>query len=181
MNTRSLSELLSELSPQEIAILEERARALAHHTDESAVEATISVLTFHLAKEIYAVPVELVREIRPLNRLTRVPFAPDFVEGVMNLRGNLLTLINLRRFLGITTERSDLQMVMVVEANGLEIGILTDRVSDVLTLPFSDLKPAPMNTLAASYIDGVSAEGIIVINLIALLADPKLAISSEHI
>lgn len=181
---KSARDLMSELSSAELAILERRARELARKSlEESSTGHFISVLTFLLAGETYAIPIETVREVRPLKQLTRVPFTPSFVVGVVNLRGNILSLMDIRKFLGTAgQELADLHITIVVEAAGLEVGILAKRVNEVAMLPLHELTlpPATISSTAQEFIQGVSSDGTILLNLAHILGDPRMIVNETN-
>ena len=168
-----MNDLFTELTPQEIAVLEERARALARSMEEEAdLRQMVEVLTFQIANEVYAVQVEHVREVRPLKRLSRVPGAPEFVVGVVNLRGSIYSLVDIRKFFGIARQEiADMMHMIMVEAAGLEVGILVRKVGEVIQQPLSEFVVPPLshNEIAADYVTGVSPDGIILLNLKAIL------------
>ncbi|HBT38879.1 MAG: purine-binding chemotaxis protein CheW [Pseudothermotoga sp.] len=89
-------------------------------------------VTFILGEETYAVPVTNVREIVKASKITRVPLAPAHIEGVMNLRGEVLPIINLRRLLGLPEHDPSLSKVVVLTQNDRTIGILVDRTAQVI-------------------------------------------------
>jgi purine-binding chemotaxis protein CheW len=103
------------------------------------------VVVFRLDKEEFGVPIESVQEIvRVPEQLTHVPKVPPFVEGVINLRGAVLPVIDLRRRLGLPTlPRSDRQRVMVFLIAGLRTGFIVDSVAEVLRIHKSSIEPAP--------------------------------------
>jgi purine-binding chemotaxis protein CheW len=103
------------------------------------------VVVFRLDREEFGVPIDSVQEIvRVPEELTRVPKAPPFVEGVINLRGAVLPVIDLRRRLGMpAVERSDRQRVMVFLIAGLRTGFIVDSVAEVLMIHKSAIEPAP--------------------------------------
>jgi purine-binding chemotaxis protein CheW len=103
------------------------------------------VVVFRLHKEEFGVPIDSVQEIvRVPEELTHVPKAPPFVEGVINLRGSVLPVIDLRRRLGMpTVERSDRQRVMVFLISGMRTGFIVDSVAEVLKIHKSSIEPAP--------------------------------------
>jgi purine-binding chemotaxis protein CheW len=103
------------------------------------------VVVFRLDKEEFGVPIDSVQEIvRVPEELTHVPKAPPFVEGVINLRGSVLPVIDLRRRLGMpTVERSDRQRVMVFLINGMRTGFIVDSVAEVLKIHKNSIEPAP--------------------------------------
>jgi len=113
--------------------------------DEESNDDDEQVVVFRLDKEEFGVPIESVQEIvRIPEVLTHVPKAPPFVEGVINLRGAVLPVIDLRRRLGLpTVERSDRQRVMVFLIEGMRTGFIVDSVAEVLKIHKSNIEPAP--------------------------------------
>lgn len=103
------------------------------------------VVVFHLEKEEFGVPIASVQEIvRVPEELIHVPRAPSFVEGVINLRGSVLPVIDLRLRLGLArVERSDRQRIMVFLIGGVRTGFIVDQVAEVLKIPKSAIEPAP--------------------------------------
>jgi purine-binding chemotaxis protein CheW len=114
-------------------------------TDDIALGDEEQVVVFRLGKEDYGVPIESVQEIvRVPEQLTHVPKAPAFVEGVINLRGAVLPVIDLRRRLGLdSVARSEGQRVMVFLIKGTRTGFIVDSVAEVLKVHKSAIEPAP--------------------------------------
>jgi len=113
--------------------------------EQSSGDEEYQVVVFRLDKEEFGLPIESVQEIvRVPEQLTRVPQAPAEVEGVMNLRGTVLPVLDLRRRLGLPTAgRTDRQRVMVLLSNGTRTGFVVDAVSEVLKISRSVIQPAP--------------------------------------
>jgi purine-binding chemotaxis protein CheW len=113
--------------------------------DEERSEDDEQVVVFRLDKEEYGAPIASVQEIvRVPEELTHVPKAPSFVEGVINLRGAVLPVIDLRRRLGLPTlERTDRQRIMVFLIAGIRTGFIVDSVAEVLRIHKSAIEPAP--------------------------------------
>lgn len=113
--------------------------------DEMTSDDDEQVVVFRLDKEEFGVPIDSVQEIvRVPEELTHVPKAPAFVEGVINLRGSVLPVIDLRRRLGMpAVERSDRQRVMVFLIAGMRTGFIVDLVAEVLKIHKSAIEPAP--------------------------------------
>jgi purine-binding chemotaxis protein CheW len=103
------------------------------------------VVIFRLDKEEFGAPIASVQEIvRVPENLIRVPQAPSFVEGVINLRGTVLPVIDLRRRLGLNeVERSDRLRIMVFLISGVRTGFIVDQVAEVLRIPKSAIEPSP--------------------------------------
>jgi purine-binding chemotaxis protein CheW len=110
----------------------------------AAEDALVQLCTFRIGGEDYAVDVMRVREIVPPLPITPVPRAPPFVEGVVELRGEIVPVLDVRKRLGIAgappTRRS---RFLVVDVAGRRLGLMVDEVCEVLRLPRSDLRPAP--------------------------------------
>lgn len=103
------------------------------------------VVVFHLDKEEFGVPIHNVQEIvRVPEQLVHVPKAPPFVEGVINLRGSVLPVIDLRMRLGLPrVERSDRQRIMVFLIAEVRTGFIVDQVTEVLKIPHATIEPSP--------------------------------------
>jgi purine-binding chemotaxis protein CheW len=113
--------------------------------DETQADDDEQVVVFRLDREEFGVPIDSVQEIvRVPEALTHVPKAPGFVEGVINLRGAILPVIDLRRRLGLASvERSDRQRVMVFVIAGVRTGFIVDSVAEVLKIRRTEIEPAP--------------------------------------
>lgn len=101
-------------------------------------------LTFFLGEEEYGLPILKVREIIRMQPLTRVPLTPPFLLGVINLRGKVVPIVNLRRrFEMPDIDQTAHTCIVVVQAAGLEMGLVVDRVSDVLNVGPDDVEDLP--------------------------------------
>ena len=106
------------------------------------------LVVFDLASEAYGVDIGAVREIIRMQAITRVPRTPDFVEGVINLRGRVIPVLELRTKFGMETiEDTERTCIIVVEVvmhgSPIQMGILVDSVSEVLEIKVSDIEAAP--------------------------------------
>jgi purine-binding chemotaxis protein CheW len=113
--------------------------------EESVIDDVEQEVVFKLDKEEFGVPIETVQEIvRIPDELTRVPHSQVFVEGVINLRGMVLPVVDLRTRLGMArVERSDRQRIMVFLLAGMRTGFIVDQVSEVLRIPKNVIEPSP--------------------------------------
>jgi purine-binding chemotaxis protein CheW len=112
--------------------------------ERKAAEATEHLATFFLASEEYGVDVRLVQEIIRVSEITQVPRAPDFIKGVINLRGRIIPVIDLKRKLGlgeVTVARQ--ARIVVVKIRERLLGLLVDGASQVLKVPVSSIEAAP--------------------------------------
>jgi len=128
---------------------------------EAAVEVHL-YLTFFLRREEFGLPILRSREIVRVGEIVRIPEAPPHVRGVLNLRGRVVPVVELRSRLGLDvaplTPRS---RAIVVEAHGRLFGLLVDRVSRIAKIPASAIKPAPMPALPADtdHVTGIAEMG----------------------
>lgn len=106
----------------------------------------------------YGVSVTTVQEIIPMTPPTKLPQTPDFIEGIINLRGRVIPIIDLKkRFNMGTSDLTAESRSVVVEVGGKTVGIIVDEVSEVMRLPLDNIEPPPavMGAIASEYITGV--------------------------
>jgi purine-binding chemotaxis protein CheW len=118
----------------------------------------VQLVVFKLGEEEYGVDVSQVREIVKLMPITRIPRAPSFVEGVINLRGQITTIIDLRKRFGVEKSGGDERCIMVTELESNVVGMIVDSVSEVLRLPTENIDPTPpmvMTKISADFLKGV--------------------------
>jgi purine-binding chemotaxis protein CheW len=117
---------------------------LTQHQNEAAVPDTLQFLAFTLGDEEYGVDIQKVQELRGYDAVTRIANAPDFIKGVVNLRGIIVPIIDMRiKFqLGMPTY-DQFTVVIILNIGHRTIGMVVDNVSDVLTLQPEEIKPAP--------------------------------------
>jgi purine-binding chemotaxis protein CheW len=136
-------------------------------------------VTFHLDNEVYGVNVMQVQEVLRYTEIAPVPGAPDYVLGIINLRGNVVTVIDTRMRFGLQPETvTESTRIVIIEAEKQVIGILVDSVAEVVDLNSSDIDPAPNvgTEESAKFIKGVSNrenELLILIDLDKLLSDDE--------
>ena len=102
------------------------------------------IVGFRVGREIYGVPISSLHEIVRMPEITAVPDAPDYMEGVINLRGKIVSVLDLRKRFGvktITTSRRN--RILVVEHAGHLAGLIVDSASEVLKIPAADIEPSP--------------------------------------
>jgi len=122
-----------------------------------AASSVLQLVSFKVGKEEFGLDILKVREIIRLRDLTRVPNLPDFVDGVINLRGQVIPVIGLRRRLGIETAASDKRTrIVVAEVNGHVLGFVVDEVSEVLRIASDTVEPPPqMGNVERKYVQGI--------------------------
>lgn len=119
-------------------------------------------LTFHLAKEDYGIEIRYVMEIIGIQKITEVPDMPHFVKGVINLRGKVIPVMDVRlRFNLPPREYDDRTCIVVVRIKDHEVGLVVDEVSEVADIPENRVEPPPRGTRAGGndYIQGIGKIG----------------------
>lgn len=117
------------------------------------------VIVFQLADEEYALSVEQVGSIERMLTITRVPQAANFVKGVINLRGVVTPVIDLRsRFDIMESEHTDATRIIITYINEMEVGLIVDAANDVIDIPRQSIEPAPsvVGSIDVNYISGVA-------------------------
>lgn len=156
-------------------------------TTEASSQGLQQVLCFALAGEAYALPILKVREIQAQATLTRIPKAPAYMPGVINLRGAIVPILELRHRFSLGEAPEDTRpVIVIVEVQGRTLGIRVDSVSDVLDLDPAAIRPAPelgtQSALGREFIAGLAslpgAGGsdamLILLDLDRLLSDSEL-------
>ena len=142
-------------------------------------------LSFRLGEEHYAIDILKVQEIRGYEPPTRIANTPEFIRGVVNLRGHIVPIVDLRIKLGLGEARYDSSTVVII-LNVLKrvVGIVVDGVSDVITLPAESVKTAPEfgSALDTRYVLGLASVGeelLIVVDIERLMGSRDMALVSE--
>ncbi len=141
------------------------------------------VVVFSLGSEAYGVPIGAVREIIRMQDITRVPRMPEFVEGVVNLRGKVIPVIDLRKRLGLgAAEKSKDNRIVVVDGGGEDIGMIVDMVTEVLRLPANSVEMVSgvISSTDSEYLMGIAkleSRLIILLDLRKVLSDSEKSLS----
>jgi purine-binding chemotaxis protein CheW len=119
------------------------------------------LVTFELFGEVFALPILDVREIIHLTAITPVPQAPQFVEGVINLRGQIIPVVDLRKRFGLSAQGAgeNTRIVVVELGNGIIIGLIVDAVREIERIPGESITPPPAlvaGSIGSEYIKGIS-------------------------
>lgn len=133
-------------------------------------------VTFRLADETYGINVMQVQEVLRVTEIAPVPGAPDYVMGIINLRGNVVTVLDTRKRFGLqTSEMDDSTRIVIVESDSTVVGILVDSVAEVVELRRSEIELSPNvgNEDSSKYIEGVTTcndELLILVDINKLLS-----------
>jgi len=163
--------------------LRERARILARRKISADIQAaTIEVLEFRLAQERYAIESRYIQEVHPLKDLTPLPCTPPFLVGIVNVRGRILPVLDLKKFLDLPSPGvTDLHCIILVRRHDCEVGILADVIVGVRSIPIDDLQPSlpTLTGVRGECIRGVTAEPVVVLDVERILSDPRIIVHEE--
>ena len=164
-------------------ILEKRAQALAQPLLAEEPANTVEMVVMVLGRERYGVDTQRVREVLPLDDLAPVPGTPAFWSGIVNVRGTLYPVLDLRRYLSLPEGEAaeGPRRVVLVSGAGLTIGILADDAPEVRSVPAATIGPRPAGTPEAGreFVRGVTEDLVTVLDVDALLADSRLVVREE--
>jgi purine-binding chemotaxis protein CheW len=145
----------------------------------------LQLVTFTISSEEFGVDILKVQEIIRMMEITKVPRAPDFVEGVINLRGKVIPIVDLRKRFGMDFKSHDNHTrIIVVEIHTRVVGFVVDSVSEVLRIPYSTVEPPPpiVSGVDSEYINGVGKLDdrlLILIDLDKLFSDDEQGALSQ--
>ena len=147
--------------------------------EKKAIMEDVQVAAFKLLKEEYGVNILNVQEIKVLTDITRVPFAPDYIKGVINLRGSVLPVIDLKRRIGLEdAPYTDATRIVIMKIGEFSIGMIVDAVTEVLTISGRDINPAKdvsdsTSNRFVNSIGNIDARLIIMLNLDEIVDLPE--------
>jgi purine-binding chemotaxis protein CheW len=163
-------------------ILKARAQALAREPGEARDADALEIVEFMLAHERYGVETCFVRDIHPLTNLTPLPCTPAFVLGIVNLRGEIVSVIDLKKFFDLPEKGiTDLNKVVVLQSATMRFGVLADAVLGVRRVPVAEIQPSlpTLTGVREEYLKGVTSARTIVLDAEKLLADAKIVVQEQ--
>lgn len=168
------------LAPERIArILRKRSAALAAVAAPETIVEPVEIIEFLLAEERYGVDTTLVREVCPLLELTPVPCTPPYVLGIIDVRGEFISVVDIKKFFDLADQGlSDLNKVIVLAVDGMAFGILADTIVAVRTIDRALLQ-APLTASRGEYLLGLTDEHVAIVDARKLLADRSLIVNES--
>jgi purine-binding chemotaxis protein CheW len=164
------------------AVLKARADALARSDEKAYAREYLEVVSFVLGREKYGVESRYVREVCPMNDLTPLLGAPSFVLGIVNMRGRVLSIIDIRKLFDLPQEGvSDLDRIVVLQHGEMEFGILANSILGVVQVAKDELQLSlpTLTGLRAEYLKGVTKDRMAILDGAMLLADDKVIVRVE--
>jgi purine-binding chemotaxis protein CheW len=190
-STDQLKELLQRLqtaqpaepdSEATRAVLQARAVQLAARPDPGPTGPCLECLEFQLSGERYALELSYISQTLPLGEFTPLFCTPPFVLGITNLRGRILSIVDLRRFFELPeVGLSDLNRVLVVGDGTVEFGLLADAIAGVISLPTAEIKPPPaaLTGIREEFLVGVTADRLALLDIAKILRDRRILVYEE--
>lgn len=168
------------LNDHTLEILKSRAMRLSQDTstDNGRFNA-MTVVEFRIAHEIYALGLSRIRVIHPLKSLTWIPGTPAFIRGVINLRGEIISVVDLKVFFDLPDQEfTRSSQVIILSSDSMEFGILADEILGIAEIHDNDIRPSlpTLTGIRADYLKGVTGNGRVVLDDEKLLADEKMCI-----
>lgn len=164
-------------------ILKARAQALARESGKAeAGDEHIEVVEFVLAYERYAIETRYVREVYPLENLTPLPCTLAFVLGIINVRGEILSVIDLKRLFDLPEKGlTNLNKVVVLQSGNMLFGVLGDSIIGVRRVRVADIQPSlpTLTGIREKYLKGVTPERTVILDAEKLLADEKIIVQEQ--
>ncbi|HEY7986659.1 MAG TPA: chemotaxis protein CheW [Methylophilaceae bacterium] len=164
-------------------ILKARAQVLAReHMQATSADELIEVVEFQLASEIYAVESRYIREVHPLESLTPLPCTPAFVRGSVNVHGEILSVIDIKKFFDLPEQGiADLHKIIVLQSGGMVFGILADVIIGVRTIPLLEIQPSlpTLTGIREEYLRGITAGRTVILDAAKLLLDEKMVVNEQ--
>jgi purine-binding chemotaxis protein CheW len=166
-------------------LLKNRAVAMAQELEQkNVVTAVIEIITFTLAAESFGIESAFVREVYPLKDFTPLPGVPSYIFGIINVRGQVLPVINLKKFFNLPEKGlGEMNKVIILSNRLMEFGIMADIVNGTQTIELEDILAVPLTVsgIGEKYLKGVTKDQIIILDAESILNDEKIIVNEQVI
>jgi len=167
----------------QLSILKNRARALAKElcAPDDGLKA-LEIIEFRLAAETYGIESKHIREIYPLRDFTPIPGTPSFVLGLANVRGQILSVIDLKKFFNLPEKGlGELNKIIVVSSETMEFGILADSITGARMVLLENILESPptVSGIGAEYLKGITKERLAVLDMETILSDTRIIVDQH--
>ena len=164
-------------------LLKNRAIALAQEPEqEKMASAVCEIITFTLAAETYGIESAYIREVYPLKDFTPLPGVPPYIFGIINVRGQILPVIDLKKFFNLPEKGlGELNKVIILCNRKMEFGIIADAVrgSQIINVEDIQVVPFTVSGIGEEYLKGVTKESLIVLDAERILSDESIIVNEE--
>ncbi len=163
--------------------LKNRAIAMAQELQEKKAESAITdVIIFMLATENYGIESLYVREVWPLKDFTPLPAVPSHILGIINVRGQILPVVDLKKFFNLPEKGlGELNKVIILNNSQMEFGVLADVVYGTQSIVLEDIQMVPptISGIGQEFLKGVTKENLIILNGDRLLSDKSIVVEDK--
>ena len=164
-------------------ILKERAKILAKSKDEVKTEVEkLEILQFELGSENYGIESKYVKAVYPLKHLTLVPCTPSFVLGVINVRGKIISVVDLKKIFNLPQKGLvDRNRIIIIEYKDMEVGVLTDVIVGTRLVLKNDIEESfpTLTGKKREFLKGVTKDQMAILNVEKLLTDKSIVVNDE--
>ena len=171
------------LPEEKRSLLKKRAQALAlRENDETGQQGCIEIIVFRLAHETYGIETAFVREVYPLKDMTTLPGTPSFVMGIINVRGQIVSVVDLKKFFNLPEKGlGELNKVIIMCNERMEFGVLADVVEGTQSVALKEMMAVPPSDIGIGekYLKGVTKEHIVVLEAESILNDKNIIVNEE--
>ena len=167
---------------QTLKILKERAKKLARPAIKKTEEEEIDIIEFTMSFENYGIESSFVREIYQLKEIVQIPGAPVFIYGITNIRGQIISIINLKKLFELPEHGiSDMNKIIIIRNQKMEFGLLADSVVGMKKIAVKSMqkKLPTLNGIREKYLMGISADKTIVLDGNKLLSDNSMIVNDK--
>lgn len=163
-------------------ILKKRAKEAAKTVSIEEIEDGVDIICFKMGSEVYAIEDRFVYSVSPYLQPTEVPCTPAFILGIVNIRGGFVSVVDLELILGLKKTKAAKEWFMLLLSDEkMEFVIIAEEMLGEIRISKKSIQPVPqgMNILTKELIDGVTQEGVIVLNGKRFLEDSKIIVHEE--
>lgn len=183
-NKKSVDDTINALvNKSDDEILKYRAKVLAEEQEKKEVdESTVEIIEFLLSYERYGIESSYIKEVYSMKDFTTVPCTPNFVKGITNLRGEIISIVDIKKFFDLPDKGlTDLNRVLIVKKNDMKMGILADRILGVKIVTNQNIKTdfTSISDKRSKYLKGITPDHLIILNIEKILIDPNFIVDEE--
>lgn len=173
-----MTKFYEEFDEKQWQLLEARARRVEQSAQQNDKRDLFEVLTVHVGDETYAISVKAIRAVYESVAVIELPGVPQHIAGIANIRGQLVTVMDLRHILDIAQSHTlETSAVITLAFEDMQAGLLVDEVSEVSSISMDDLSTLPVATTNnTTYMKGSLSDGTILLDLTAMLHDKSLVV-----
>lgn len=178
----ALDRMFDESLEKKAGVLKKRAEQLARAEKKVEEGALLEVVEFMLAHEKHAIELRHIREVYPLLEITPLPRTPSFVMGIINVRGQIMSVVDVKKFFDLPDKGlTDLNQVIILKNEEMEFGILADKILGVRSIPVEFVQPPPaaFRNIRVEYLKGVTNEPLVILDGAKILGDKKIIVHEE--